>query len=86
MPPGREDNDGVVLDVADALSLNQRVEWERCEKLVTPANRRVLDNLRVLARVFSVGEAAGVRRQLLLPVGVNNFCRLRRIGDQYRGR
>ena len=59
MPPGREDNDDVVLDVADALSLNQRVEWERCEKLVTPANRRTLDNLRALARVFSGDEATG---------------------------
>ena len=58
MPPGREDSDDVVLDVADALSLNQRVEWERCEKLVTPANRRALDNLRSLARVFSGDEAA----------------------------
>ena len=58
MPPGREDSDDVVLDVADALSLNQRVEWERCEKLVTPANRRALDNLRALARVFSGDQAA----------------------------
>ncbi len=58
MPPGREDSDDLVLDVADALSLNQRVEWERCEKLVTPASRRALDNLRALARLFSGDEAA----------------------------
>ena len=58
-PNGREDRDDVVLDVADALSLNQQVEWERCEKLATPANRRALDNLRALARVVTGGDAAG---------------------------
>ncbi len=59
MPVGREDRDDVLLDVADALSLNQRVEWERCEKLVAPADRRTLDNLRALARAVTGDEAAG---------------------------
>ena len=58
-PVGRESREDVVLDVVDALSLNQRVEWERCEKLATPANRRALDNLRALARAFTGDEAAG---------------------------
>ena len=57
-PAGREERDDVVGDVADALSLNQRVEWERCEKLATPANRRALGNLRALARAFTGDEAA----------------------------
>ena len=59
MPVGREDRDDVLLDVADALSLNQRVEWERCEKLVAPADRRTLDNLRALARAITGDEAVG---------------------------
>ena len=59
MPVGRDDRDDVLLDVADALSLNQRVEWKRCEKLATPSGRRALDNLRALARVFGGGEASG---------------------------
>ena len=59
MPVGRDDCDDVLLDVADALSLNQRVEWERCQKLATPSGRRALDNLRTLARVLTGDEAAG---------------------------
>ncbi|MCY4661120.1 MAG: serine/threonine-protein kinase [Acidobacteria bacterium] len=59
MPDGRDDRDDVLLDVADALSLNQRVEWKRCEKLATPSGRRALGNLRALARVFAGGEASG---------------------------
>ncbi len=55
-PVGGEDRDDLVLDVADALSLNQRVEWERCEMLATPAERRALDNLRALARAFAGDE------------------------------
>ena len=57
-PVGGEDRDDLVLDVADALSLNQRVEWERCEMLATPAERRALDNLRALARAFAGDEVA----------------------------
>ena len=44
-----EERDDIVDDVADALTLNQEVPWERCEKLATPAERRALDNLRTLA-------------------------------------
>ncbi len=59
MPDEREERDDVVLDVADALSLNQRVEWERCERLAAPAERRALGNLRALAQAFTVEEARG---------------------------
>ena len=59
MPDEREERDDVVLDVADALSLNQRVEWERCERLAAPAERRALGNLRALAQAFAVDEARG---------------------------
>ena len=58
MPSGSEDHDDVVVDVADALALNQDVQWERCEKLATPANRRALGNLRDLARLVSGDEPA----------------------------
>ena len=51
--------DALISDVADALTRNQEVQWERCARLATPANRRALDNLRVLARVFKDRIAAG---------------------------
>ena len=38
---------------------------------------RVSGNRRARSRAGSAGAEAPVRRQLLLPVGVNNFCRLR---------
>ena len=55
------DNDGrddVVVDVAEALTLNQDVQWDRCERLATPASRRSLDGLRVFARVREAFAAA----------------------------
>ena len=47
--------DELVVDVADALTLDQEVEWERCARLATPANRHVLDNLRAFSGIFSGG-------------------------------
>ena len=55
------DRDDLLVDVADAVTLNQRVEWDRCARLAAPAERRVLDNLCVLAQVFAGGHAAGDR-------------------------
>ena len=55
------DNDGrddVVVDVAEALTLNQDVQWDRCARLATPASRRSLDGLRVVARVREACHAA----------------------------
>ena len=51
-----DDRDSLVVEVADALTLRQDVEWERCARLATPSNRRLLANLRLIARV-----AAGCR-------------------------
>ena len=48
-PNGNDDRDDVTVDVADALTRNQAVHWERCARLATPANRRSLDNLRALS-------------------------------------
>ena len=60
------ERDKLVVDVADALTLNQAVEWDRCAKLATPAARRSLDNLRLIARVFA-GSRAAVDASLELP-------------------
>ena len=56
MSAGAEEHDVVVDGVADALTLNQEVQWERCEEQATPANRRALRNLRTLARLAAGGE------------------------------
>ena len=54
-----EDPDDVVVDAADAVTLNQDVQWERCARLAAPASRGALDNLRMLSRAFASGHAAG---------------------------
>ena len=50
----------VVGDAVDAVTLNQAVQWERCARLATPAERRALDTLRGLSRIFTVSNAAGL--------------------------
>ena len=47
---GNDGRDDVVVEVAEALTLNQDVQWDRCARLATPASRRALDGLRVVAR------------------------------------
>jgi len=42
---GSEGGDDSVVAVADALTLRQQVDSDRCAGLVTPAHRRVLDSL-----------------------------------------
>ena len=51
--------DGIVVDAADAVTLNQDVQWERCARLAAPASRGALDNLRTLSRAFASGHPAG---------------------------
>ncbi len=48
----KSDSRDVVGDAVDAVTLNQDVQWERCAKLATPAERRALDKLRRLERLF----------------------------------
>ena len=55
---GNDGRDDVVVDVAEALTLNQDVQWDRCARLATPAGRRLLDGLRVIARVREACHAA----------------------------
>ena len=49
------ERDDLVVDVADALTLHQEVQWDRCERLATPANRWVLENLRAFSGIFAGG-------------------------------
>ena len=51
------DQDHLLVDVADALTLHREVQWDRCERLATPANRQVLDNLRALSGLFAGGRS-----------------------------
>ena len=53
-----EDPDDIVVDAADAVTLNQDVQWERCARLAAPASRGALDNLRALSRAFRSDHAA----------------------------
>ena len=50
----------VVGDAVDAVTLNQEVQWERCARLATPVERRALDALRELSRIFAGSGAAGL--------------------------
>ena len=52
------ERDDLVAEVADALTLDQDVDWDRCRRQATPANRRSLDNLRLVAGMFSGSQAA----------------------------
>ena len=58
---GNSGSDDLVTDVADALTLNQEVEWERCAEPATPANRRVLDSPGAWLRQKPLASAGGVR-------------------------
>ena len=51
------ERDDLVVDVADALTLHQNVRWDRCERLATPANRWVLENLRAFSGVLAGGRS-----------------------------
>ena len=56
---GEEERDRLVVDVADALTLNQDVDWDRCAREATPARRRTLENLRLVADLLADFRAAG---------------------------
>ena len=47
-----DDRNDLIADVADALTLDHDVQWDRCAELAAPADREKLENLRVIARVF----------------------------------
>ncbi len=56
---GEEERDRLVVDAADALTLNQDVDWDRCAREATPASRRTLENLRLVADVLAGSRAQG---------------------------
>ena len=56
--PRRRQRDDLVGEVADALTLDQDIDWDRCRRQATPADGRSLDNLRLVAGLFSGSEAA----------------------------
>ena len=56
---GGDERDGLVVDVADALTLNQNVDWDRCAREGTPAALRTIENMRVVAGVLAGSRAHG---------------------------
>ncbi|MYN68548.1 MAG: serine/threonine protein kinase [Acidobacteria bacterium] len=78
---GNSGRDDLVTDVADALTLDQEVEWERCAGLATPANRRVLDSLRSLGAIFAGRPAADAALRSGPPTSTEPFAgaRVRRV-------
>ena len=59
MSDEHQDRDDLVGDVADALTLDQQVQWERCARLAAGADREQIENLRVIERVLASRPAAG---------------------------
>ena len=59
MSDDTDDRDDLVGDVADALTLDQKVQWERCARLAAGAERAQIENLCVIERVLASRPAAG---------------------------
>ena len=55
----KEGRDRLIVDVADALTLDQEVDWGRCAREATADTRRKLEQLRVVADVRSASRARG---------------------------
>ena len=53
----------LIGDVAEALTLDRDVQWDRCAKRAGPADREKILNLRIISRVFrsrpTAGQASG---------------------------
>ena len=54
MPDGR-----VLVDIADAISSNQEVDWNRARGASQPTQGRALDNLRALSAIFGTHRRRG---------------------------
>ena len=52
-------HDDLVGDVADAVTLDLDVQWDRCAERAAPADRQKIENLRVIDRVFRSRPFAG---------------------------
>ena len=55
----KDNRDDLVGEVADAVTLDLDVRWDRCAERAAPADRRKIENLRVIERVFRSRPAAG---------------------------
>ena len=64
-----KERDRLVVDAADALTLNQDVDWDRCAREATPASRPTLDNLRVVAGVLAGSRGQGEVAAGEMPTG-----------------
>ena len=49
----------LIGDVADAITLDRGVQWDRCAKRALPADRQKIQNLRIISRVLKSRPAAG---------------------------
>ena len=59
------DRDDLVGDVADALTLDQPVQWERVGRLAAGAERAQIENLRVIERVLASRPVAGPAAEIV---------------------
>ena len=59
------DRNGLIADVADAVTQDHDVQWDRCAELAAPADREKLDNLQLISRVFRSrrrrGQTSGIQ-------------------------
>ena len=63
----RNDDDALVDEAADAVAWNQDVQWDRHERLATPAGRRALDSLRAIAPIFRSSPDGAGPSTLIVP-------------------
>ncbi|MYI75365.1 MAG: YfhO family protein, partial [Acidobacteria bacterium] len=54
-----EERERPVVDAADALTLDQDIDWDRCAREATPASHRTLRNLRAVANVLAGSRTQG---------------------------
>jgi len=80
---GSEGGDDSVVAVADALTLRQQVDSDRCAGLVTPAHRRVLDSLCTDIAVICTRTAL-VLGSLAIAIPEAGRRRTHRCGSGYR--
>ena len=59
------DRDDLVGDVADALTLDQPMQWERVGRLAAGAERAQIENLRVIERVLASRPVAGPAAEIV---------------------
>ena len=75
----RDEPDKAVVDAADAVTSSRDVHWERLARLVAPAGRGALENLRALSRAFADGPPPGQASAAPAPTaadpGVSAFVR-----------